>query len=132
MRPNRASWKRIWLPIVVLTLQGSFLYTLTLTDVATGWTECLPLLNRGREEVLAALQRARTLFPFPILGIDTDNGGEFINEEVATYCAREQITFTRGRPYEKRDQCFIEQKNGVVVRQVVGRDRLEGNMPLGN
>jgi hypothetical protein len=87
---------------------GSFLYTLTLTDVATGWTECLPVLNRGREEVLAALQRARTLFPFPVLGIDTDNGGEFLNEDVVAYCAREQITFTRGRPYEKRDQCFIE------------------------
>jgi hypothetical protein len=107
-------------------IQGSFLYTLTLTDVATGWTECLPLLNRGREEVLAALQRACSLFPFPILGIDTDNGGEFINEEVAAYCVREQVTFTRGRPYEKRDQCFIEQKNRVVVRQVVGRHRLEG------
>lgn len=107
-------------------LEGSFLYTLTLTDVATGWTECLPLLHRGQEAVVAALQRARTLFPFPILGIDTDNGGEFIYEEVASFCAREQITFTRGRPTEKRDQCFVEQKNGVVVRQVVGRDRFEG------
>jgi hypothetical protein len=86
-------------------LQGGCLYTITLTDVATGWTECLPLLNRGREAVRAALQHARTLFPFPILGFDTDNGGEFINEEVAAYCVREQITFTRGRPYEKRDQC---------------------------
>src|SRR6202165_268203 len=107
-------------------LQGGCLYTITLTDVATGWTECLPLLNRGREAVRAALQRARALFPFPILGIDTDNGGEFINEEVAAYCVREQITFTRGRPYEKRDQCFVEQKNGVVVRQVVGYGRLSG------
>ena len=107
-------------------LQGSCLYTITLTDVSTGWTECLPLLNRGREAVLAALQRARALFPFPILGLDTDNGGEFINEEVAAYCVREQITFTRGRPYEKRDQCFVEQKNGVVVRQVVGHGRLMG------
>jgi hypothetical protein len=107
-------------------LQGGCLYTITLTDVATGWTECLPLLNRGREAVLAALQRARSLFPFPLLGIDTDNGGEFINEEVAAYCVREQITFTRGRPYEKRDQCFVEQKNGVVVRQVVGHGRLMG------
>ena len=106
--------------------EGGCLYTLTLTDVATGWTECLPLLNRGREAVLAALQRGRALFPFPILGIDTDNGGEFINEEVAAYCVREQITFTRGRPYEKRDQCFVEQKNGVVVRQVVGHGRLVG------
>ncbi len=88
--------------------EGGCLYTLTLTDVATGWTECLPLLNRGREAVLAALQRARTLFPFPIQGIDTDNGGEFLNEEVTAYCEREQITFTRGRPYEKRDQCYVE------------------------
>ncbi len=107
-------------------LQGVCLYTLTLTDIATGWTECLPLLNRGREAVLAALQRARARFPFPILGLDTDNGGEFINEEVAAYCVREQITFTRGRPYEKRDQCFVEQKNGVVVRQVVGHGHLTG------
>jgi hypothetical protein len=76
--------------------------------------------------VLAALQRARTLFPFPILGIDTDNGGEFINEVVASYCEQEQITFTRGRPYQKRDQCFVEQKNGAVVRQVVGYDRFVG------
>jgi site-specific recombinase XerD len=106
--------------------EGGCLYTLTLTDVATGWTECLPMLNRGRETVLAALQRARTLFPFPILGIDTDNGGEFINDEIAAFCVREQITFTRGRPYEKRDQCFVEQKNGVVVRQVVGHGRLMG------
>jgi len=107
-------------------LQGGCLYTITLTDVATGWTECLPLLNHGREAVLSALQRARALFPFPILGLDTDNGGEFINEEVAAFCVREQITFTRGRPYEKRDQCYVEQKNGVVVRQVVGHGRLMG------
>ena len=55
-----------------------------------------------------AFQRARTLFPFPILGIDTDNGGEFLNEEVVAYCEQEQLTFTRGRPYQKRDQCFVE------------------------
>jgi hypothetical protein len=63
---------------------------------------------------------------FPFLGIETENGGEFFNEEVAASCVREQITFTRGRPYEKRDQCFVEQKNGVVVRQVVGHGRLIG------
>jgi hypothetical protein len=85
--------------------EGGYLYTLTLTDVATGWTECLPLLYRSRETVLAAFQRARTLFPFPIQGLDTDNGGEFLNEELVEYCAQEQITFTRGRPYQKRDQC---------------------------
>jgi len=107
-------------------IEGGYLYTLTLTDVATGWTECLPLLHRSQEAVLAALQRAHTLFPFPILGIDTDNGGEFINEAMVAYCEQEHITFTRGRPYQKRDQCFVEQKNGAVVRQVVGYDRLVG------
>jgi len=76
--------------------------------------------------VLAALQQARLLFPFPMLGIDTDNGGEFINEAVIVYCEQAHITFTRGRPYLKNDQCFVEQKNGAVVRQVVGYDHLVG------
>jgi hypothetical protein len=76
--------------------------------------------------VLAALQRARTLFPFPILGIDTDNGGEFINEVLIAYCEEAHITFTRGRPNLKNDQCFVDQKNGAIVRQVVGYDRLVG------
>src|SRR6266700_2788259 len=107
-------------------IEGGYLYTLTLTDVATGRTECLPLLHRSQEAVLAALQRVRTLFPFPILGIDTDNGGEFIIDTVIAYCEQEQITFTRGRPHLKNDQCFVEQKNGAMVRQVVGYDRFFG------
>ena len=107
-------------------IEGGYLYTLTLTDVATGWTECLPLLHRREVLVLAALQRAPTLFPFPILGIDTDNGGEFINESVIAYCEQAHISFTQGRPYLKNDQCFVEQKNGAIVRQVVGYDRLVG------
>ncbi len=106
--------------------EGGYLYTLTLTDIATGWTECLPLLYRSQETLLAALQQARKLFPFPILGIDTDSGGEFINEAVLAYCEQAHVTFTRGRPYLKNDQCFVEQKNGAVVRQVVGYDRLVG------
>ncbi len=106
--------------------EGTFLYTLVLTDVATGWTECLPLLHRGQHAVIQALDRARQLLPFPLLGLDTDNGGEFLNEELLAYCRREQITFTRGRAYRKNDQCFVEQKNGVVVRQLVGYDRFEG------
>ena len=109
-----------------IDIEGGYLYTLTLTDVATGWTECLPLLCRSQETVLAAFRRARTLFPFPILGIDTDNGGEFINEGMVAYCEQEHISFTRGRPYLKNDQCFVEQKNGAIVRQVVGYDRLVG------
>src|SRR5207237_6468915 len=69
---------------------------------------------------------ARTLFPFPILGIDTDNGGEFINEVLIAYCEQAQISFQRVRPSQKNDQCFVEQKNGAIVRQVVGYDRLVG------
>jgi site-specific recombinase XerD len=103
---------------------GGYLYTLTLTDIATGWTECLPLLNRSPETVLAALKRARTLLPFPLLGLDTDNGGEFINEVLLAYCKQEQLTFTRGRPECSNDNCHIEQKNGAVVRKIVGYDRL--------
>ena len=107
-------------------IRGGYLYTLTLTDIATGWTECLPLLYRSQETVLAAIRQARLLFPFPILGIDTDNGGEFINDSVIAYCEHAHISFTRGRPYLKNDQCFVEQKNGAIVRQVVGYDRLAG------
>jgi hypothetical protein len=105
---------------------GAFLYTLTLTDVATTWTECLPLLHRTQHGVVHALQRARGMFPFPVLGIDTDNGSEFINEELLAYCISEGITFTRGRVANKNDQCWVEQKNGSVVRQLVGYDRFEG------
>lgn len=108
------------------SMGGAFLYTLTLTDVATTWTECLPLLHRTQHGVVHALQRARGMFPFPLRGIDTDNGGEFINEELIAYCATEQLTFTRGRVANKNDQCYVEQKNGSVVRQLVGYDRFEG------
>ena len=108
--------------------EGSFLYTLTLTDIATGWTECLPLLNRNQEAVVSALKRARQLLPFPLLGLDTDNGVEFINMERLSYCEAEQLTFTRGRPQKSNDQCYVEQKNGNVVRQVVGYDRFVGEL----
>ena len=108
------------------TLEGSFLYTLTLTDIATGWTELLPLLSRTQDAVIAALKCAQHLLPFPILGIDTDNGSEFINVELLTFCEQEEITFTRGRPKRSNDQCYVEQKNGQIVRQVVGYDRFIG------
>jgi hypothetical protein len=107
---------------------GSYLYTLTLTDIATGWTECLPLLNRGESAVVAALKRVQHLLPFPLLGIDTDNGGEFINVELLAFCEQEQLTFTRGRPRHSNDQCYVEQKNGQIVRQVVGYDRFTGEL----
>lgn len=107
-------------------LDGSFLYTLTLTDLATGWTECIPLLDKSADAVLAGLVQARTLFPFPLLGIDTDGGSEFLNGELMVYCEQEQLTFTRGRPAVKNDQCHVEQKNGAVMRKAVGHARLVG------
>jgi hypothetical protein len=98
---------------------GAFLATLVATDVATGWTECVALLHRGQDAVTHGLDQARRLLPMPLLGMDTDNGSEFINHAVIAYCAREAITFTRSRAYTKNDQCFVEQKNGSIVRQVV-------------
>lgn len=106
--------------------EGTYLYTLVLTDVATGWTECLPLLNRGQHAVFRAMDLARQLLPLPLAGIDTDNGSEFLNNELLAYREREQITFTRGRAYKKNDQCFVEQKNGAIVRHFIGYDRYEG------
>ncbi len=107
-------------------LDGGFLYTLTLTDLATGWTECVPLLEKSAVAVLVALAQARMLFPFPLLGIDTDSGSEFLNGELIAYCEQEQLTFIRGRPAVKNDQCHVEQKNGAVVRKAVGCTRLVG------
>jgi hypothetical protein len=106
--------------------EGAFLHTLVLTDIATAWVECLPLRYRSQHAVIQALDQARRLLPFPLLGLDTDNGSEFLNAEVLAYCEREKITFTRGRAYKKNDQCFVEQKNGAVVRQLVGYDRFAG------
>jgi hypothetical protein len=106
--------------------EGGYLYSLVLTDVATGWTECLALLHRSQEAVLHALGAARRLLPFALLGLDTDNGSEFLNQELLAYCERERITFTRGRAYKKNDQCYVEQKNGSIVRALVGYDRFEG------
>lgn len=110
------------------SVEGMFLWSLVLTDVSTGWTECLALRHRSQDTVIAALGQVRQLLPFALLGFDTDNGGEFLNHEVLAYCKREGITFTRGRAYKKNDQCFVEQKNGSIVRQLVGYDRYEGEV----
>lgn len=109
-------------------LRGEYLHTLTLTDIATGWTECLPVLNRGQRAVQHAIDQARPRLPFPLLGLDSDNGSEFINAHLLRYCRQEQITFTRSRPYKKNDQAYVEQKNWSVVRQFVGYDRYEGHV----
>jgi hypothetical protein len=108
------------------SLVGSFAHSLVLTDIASGWTEAIPLLMRDGALVVEALDRIRREMPFALRGIDTDNGGEFVNEAMLAYCTKEHIEFTRSRPYRKNDQAWIEQKNGSVVRRLVGYGRLEG------
>jgi hypothetical protein len=105
---------------------GEYLHSLVLTDITTQWTECVALVNRGEHAVSDAIADARTRLPFPLLGLDSDNGGEFSNHHLSRYCAREKITFTRCRPYRKNDQCHVKRKNFSIVRQIVGYDRYEG------
>ena len=107
------------------TTAGQYLNTLTVTDIATGWTECLAILHKSQEMVSQAIITLRERLPFPLLGIDSDNGSEFINHTLFRYCQDQEITFTRCRPYKKNDQAHVEQKNWSVVRRLIGYDRLE-------
>ncbi len=107
------------------TTAGQYLNTLTCTDLSTGWTDVTALLHRSQEAVSEAIHQMRQRLPFPLLGIDSDNGSEFINDTLYRYCLDEKITFTRSRPYKKNDQAHVEQKNWSVVRHTVGYDRWE-------
>ena len=104
---------------------GEFLVTLSAVDVATGWMGLEGVLNKGELAVFEALEQLRARLPFPILGLDSDNGSEFINHHLLRWCQAEGITLTRSRPYRKNDNCFIEQKNWSVVRRLVGYARFE-------
>jgi hypothetical protein len=104
---------------------GDFCCTLTLTDVATAWTETEASKNKARCNVFAAIKAGRTKLPFALLGIDSDNGGEFINGHLKQYCQDEHITFTRSRPYRKNDNCYVEQKNNSIVRHIAGYYRYD-------
>jgi len=104
---------------------GFFLNTLCAVDVWSGWTECLPVWSKWQEKVRQAVHHMRQRLPFPLLGIDSDNGAEFINQAFYNYCRDEKITFTRSRSYKKNDSCHVEQKNGNVVRRIVGYDRYD-------
>ncbi len=108
------------------TSKGSFVHTLMVTDIATGWTECIPMLVREQTLLTAVLGEVRKLLPLPLLGFDTDNDSVFMNETVRDYCKETGVAFTRCRPYRKNDQAWVEQKNGAVVQRIVGYRRFEG------
>jgi hypothetical protein len=112
------------------SVAGTYLNTLTGTDLATGWTECLALPNKTQTATHEAIKQLRSLLPFRLLGLDSDNGSEFINDLLFRYCLEKQITFTRSRPYHKNDQAHVEQKNWSVVRHTVGYDRFESQAEL--
>jgi len=104
---------------------GDWIYTLSATDLETGWTELVPVLTKAKREVLSGFARIRDQLPFPLLGVHIDNGYEFLNETLVTYCRRHRIQLSRGRPFHKNDNPHIEQKNGYLVRRLVGDLRLD-------
>lgn len=100
------------------------------TDICTTWTETEAVKNKAQVYVFKGTKNVRERIPFEMLGIDSDNGGEFINDQTYRYCKKERITFTRSRPLRKNDNCFVEQKNYSVVRKTVGYQRYEGEEDL--
>jgi len=109
---------------------GEFCFTLTVTDIATGWTVNRSVPNKAAINVVAAIDHVSSKFPFPILGIDSDNGSEFINAHLFDYCEARRITFTRSRPGNKNDGCHVEQKNWTHVRNLVGYLRYDTDAEL--
>ena len=107
-------------------VQGDYLQTLDMTDIYSGWTEVQAVPNKAQVWVFAALKELRGRLPFPLRGIDSDNGSEFINADLLQYCQQQRLTFTRSRPYRKNDNCYVEQKNYTMVRRYVGYQRLAG------
>lgn len=105
------------------TVEGFYLTTLTAVDIATGWVERQGVFGKNQERVGAALHEIGQRLPFPWLGLDSDNGSEFINHDLLAYCQKHEITFTRSRPYKKNDSAHVEEKNWTAVRRVVGYDR---------
>ena len=105
------------------TVEGFHLWTVTAVDVATGWVEMDVVWGKTQERVGAAIRRVHRRLPVPLLGLDSDNGTEFINRGLYAYCEEKGITFTRSRPYRKNDSAHVEQKNGAVVRRLTGHAR---------
>jgi len=106
-------------------VSGDYIQSLNFTDIATCWDETAACKNKAQVHVFKAIKIVSARFPFEIAGIDSDNGSEFINAIMLRYCEKNEITFTRSRPYKKNDSCFVEQKNYSVVRRNVGYSRYD-------
>ena len=104
---------------------GEFAHTLNVTDIHTTWTESVAVLGRGEQAVQRALNEIAEELPFRLLGVDSDNGSEFINWHLKRWCERKEIQLTRGRPYKKDDNAHIEQKNWTHVRKLLGWERYD-------
>ena len=111
--------------------EGFCLYTLCAVDITTAWIQLEPVWGRGQDRVGGAVDHVRTRLPMPLLGLDSDNGSEFMNYALLEYCRRHRVTFTRSRPWKKNDSAHVEQKNGAVVRQLVGYDRFASRAAYG-
>jgi len=109
---------------------GEFCFTLTVTDIATGWTINRSVPNKAAIRVAEAMEHVVDMFPFPILGVDSDNGSEFINAHFFEWCTSRHVTFTRSRPGNKNDGCHVEQKNWTHVRELVGYLRFDSEIEL--
>ena len=105
---------------------GDYLHTLVLTDIASGWTECFAMRHRSQALVIDGLDKVADDLPFPMLGVDSDNDSAFMTQDIFDYCKAHRLEQTRSRAYKKNDQAWVEQKNGAIVRRLVGYGRLSG------
>lgn len=112
------------------TADGQYIYSYNFTDIATGWSEQVATMGKGERNTVMAMRIVRKRLPFPVLGIDSDNGGEFINYHLQRYCKQEGLMFTRSRPYKKNDNAHVEQKNWAAIRHIVGYARFDTTQQL--
>jgi len=112
------------------SLLGNLIYTLQSVDIKTTWTERIAVMGKGQAGVFTGIKKIKNQFPFNLLGIDSDNGSEFINHQLWKYCDKNKIEFTRSRPYMKKDNAHIEQKNWPLVRKILGYDRFDTSLQL--
>ena len=107
------------------SMKGDFVFSVDIVDISSGWSEQEAIWGKGEMATTKGIDNMRSRLPFPLVGIDPDNGGEFINWSLYRYCLKHQINFTRSRPFHKNDNAHVEQKNWTAIRQLAGYSRLD-------